>query len=319
MRRREFIGLLALAWPVTANAQQPTAVPTVGVLVLGRPDPEFLLQVLRESLQKLGYVEGQNIRLQVRSAGGDASLLPDAAADLVRLKVDILIAWQTPAVAAAKHATREIPIVMAGAGDPVGTGLIASLARPGGNITGVSGVGAELAGKSIELIREVLPAARRLAVLANATDPFTKPMLVQIELAAQTIGIGLQPIMSRPGEELHAAFADMLANQADAVFLQPTLLSHAAVDLALKHRLPSFSINRQLPATGGLMSYSNNIADQFREAAVYVDRILKGSKPGDLAVAQPTKFELFINLRTAKALGLSIPPSLLARADEVIE
>jgi putative ABC transport system substrate-binding protein len=320
MRRREFIGLVgtAAAWPLVARAQQ-SKIPTIGVLVLGIPDPELFLKVLREGLQKLGYIDGQNIRMEFRSAGGKASLLPAAAAELVRLRVDVIVAWQTPAVTAAKQATNEIAIVMAGAGDPIGTGLIASLARPGGNVTGIAGVGTELAGKNIELIREVLPSARRVAVLANTTDPFTKPFLAQIELTARTVSIEIQPIMLRPGEEFDAAFEDMRSKQVDAVFIQPSLLRKGAVDLALKHRLPSFSFVRLLPATGGLMAYSTRITDQFRNTAVYVGKILKGAKPGDLPVEQPTRFELVINLKTATALGLTIPPTLLARADEVIE
>jgi putative tryptophan/tyrosine transport system substrate-binding protein len=321
MKRREFITLLggaAAAWPLAARAQQ-TKVPTIGVLVLGNPDPASFLKAFREGLQKVGYIEGQNIRLEFRSAGGKVSLIPEAATELVRLKVGIIVAWQTPAITAAKQATNDIPIVMASAGDPVGTGLIASLSRPGGNVTGTASFGPELAAKNIELIRDVLPSARRVAVLANATDPFTKPFLAHIELAARTLAIEIAPIMLRPGEEFDAAFEDMRREQVDAVFIQPSLLRKGPVDLALKHRLPSFSINRLLPATGGLMSYSLNFAHVIYESAVYVDKILKGSKPVDLPVAQPTKFELTINLKTAKVLGLTVPPTVLARADEVIE
>jgi putative ABC transport system substrate-binding protein len=320
VRRREFIILpgAALAWPLSAQAQS-TKVPTIGVLALGRPDAEPFFKGIREGLQTLGYVDGKNIRLDFRSAGGEASALTDAAAALVRLKVDIIVAWQTPAVAAAKQATNEIPIVMAGAGDAVGTGLIASLARPGGNVTGTTGFGAELGGKSIELIREVLPSARRVAVLANISDPFTKPFLASIELGGRTVGMEIHPIMLRPGEEFDAAFEDMRSKRIDAVIIQPTLLRQHTVELALKYRLPSFSTARPLPATGGLMSYAASQADTFRETTLYVDKILKGSKPADLPVGQPTKFELVINLKTAQVLGLAIPPNLLARADELIE
>jgi ABC-type uncharacterized transport system substrate-binding protein len=234
-------------------------------------------------------------------------------------KVDIVVAWQTPAVTAAKQATSEIPIVMAGAGDPVGTGPIASLAQPGGNITGIASVGAELAGKSFELIREMLPAARRVAVLANATDPFTKSMLAQIELSAQTVNIEIQPIFLRPGEQFDKAFEESRAKQVDAVFIQPSLLRKDAVDLANAHRLPSFSFTRLLADVGGLVAYAPNFIDQYREAAVYVHKILQGANPANLPVAQPTKFEFIVNLKTAKSLGLTVPPSLLARTDEVIE
>ena len=321
MRRRDFITGVAgatWAWPVIAAAQS-TKLPTIGVLVLGNPNPEAFLKVFQDGLRKLGHIDGQNIRLEFRSAEGQASMLPEAAAELVRRKVDVIVAWQTPAVTAAKQATSEIPIVMAGAGDPIATGLVASLSRPGGNVTGMSGMGADMAVKTFELIREVIPSARRVAVLAAATDPFTTPFLAQLELAARALGIEMQPIMLRPGEEFDAAFEDMRRKQVDAVIIQPPLLRKAAVDLALQHRLPSFSITPLLPATGGLMSYSSNQVDQFRAAAVYVDKILKGAKPADLPVAQPTKFELVINLKTAKALGLEVPPMLLARADEVIE
>ena len=319
--RREFITLLggaAAAWPVGARAQQRT-VPTIGVLVLGNPDPEPFLKMFREGLQQLGYIEGQNIRLEFRSAGGKESLLADVAGELVRLRADIIVAYATPAVTAAKQATSKIPIVMAGAGDPVATGLVASLAHPGGNITGIANLSTELAGKNIELIREVLQSAQRVAVLANATDPFTKPFLAQIEVSARTVSIDIHVIMLRPGEDLDAAFEDMRSKQVDAVLIQPTLLRKSAVDLALRHRLPSFSMARSLPATGGLMAYVQNVAEQFGKAALYVDKILKGAKPADLPIEQPTKFELIINLKTAKALGITVPDKLLATADEVIE
>jgi putative tryptophan/tyrosine transport system substrate-binding protein len=321
MKRREFITLLggaAAAWPLVIRAQQ-SKIPTIGMLVLGSPEPTSFLNAFRQGLQKLGYIDGQNIRLEIRSAEGKASQLPETAAGLVRLKVDIIVAWQTPAVTAAKQATNDIPIVMAGAGDPVGTGLIASLSRPGGHVTGVAGLGPEVGAKNIELIREVMPSAHRVVVLANATDPFTKPYLAQIKLAARAPGIEIQPIMRRPGEEFDAAFDDMRRTQTDAVIIQPSLLRKGAVDLALKHRLPSFSHVRQLPETGGLASYGVDQFDQYRRAARYVDRILKGEKPADLPVEQPVRFELVINLKTAKALGLEVPPTLLARADEVIE
>ena len=320
MRRREVVSLMgfaAAAWPLAARAQQ-TNIPTVGVLVLGSPDPTLLLKAFREGLQNVGYTDGQNIRLEIRTAGGDASLLPKLAAELVRLKVDVLVAYQTPAVTAAKQATSQVPIVMVGA-EALRTGLIASLARPGGNITGVSRFGPEFGAKNIELIREVLPSARRVAVLANATDPFTKPYLAEIEAAARTAGVEVAPIMLRPGDKFDAAFEDMRRTQADAVIVQPSLLRKDAADLALKYRLPSFSHVRQLAAIGGLMSYSAKLVDQVHRSAVYVDKILKGDKPADLPVEQPTKLELVINLKTAKALGLTVPTTLLARADEVIE
>ena len=321
MRRREFITLVggaAAAWPLAARAQQ-SKVPTIGVLVLGNPDPEPFFRGLREALHTLGYIDGQNIRLEFRSARGNASLLPEAAVELVGLKVGVIVTWQTPPAFAARQATNEIPIVMGGAVDPVEAGLVASFARPGGNITGIAGLGPGLGGKNIELIKDVLPSARRVAVLANTTDPFTKPYLAAIELAARALSVEVQAMMLRPGEEFDEAFEDVRRKRTDAVIIQPSLLRKVAVDLALKHRLPSFSHVRQLPMTGGLASYGSDFAYQQREVAVYVDKILKGRKPTDLPVAQPTKFELVVNLKTAKALGLTIPPMLLGRADEVIE
>ena len=315
MRRRELLRVLgaAAAWPFAAGAQQPDEMRRIGVLVLGTPNPEPFLKGFREGLQKLGYVDGRNIQFEIRSAGAKADALPAAAADLVRRKVDIIVAWQTPAATAAKQATTEIPIVMS-AGNPVETGLVASLSRPGGNVTGMDSFGAQLGGKCIELIRDIVPSARRVAILANAADPFTKSFLAEIDKAATSMGIATQPHMHRPGDAFDAPFAEMRKNGADAVIIQPTLLRQAAVDLALKHRLPSFSINRILPATGGLMSYSVSLAHQAHEQARYVDRILKGAKPADLPVAQPTQFELVINLKTAKALGLTVSPdAALAR------
>jgi putative ABC transport system substrate-binding protein len=320
--RREFIAALggaAVTWPHAARAQQPANVPTIGVLVLGTPEPEPFLNALRDGLRDIGYIEGRNIRLDIRTAEGKSDLLPVKAAELVRLKVDIIVTFQTPPSTAAKLATSEIPIVMAGAGDPVGTGLIASLARPGGNVTGLSAGAAEVAGKIVELIHEVLPSARRVAVLANETDTFTKPFLAQIDRGVRSLGMEMQPIMVQPAEPLEAAFETMTAKRADAVIIQGSILRKDAVDLAMKYRLPTFSVNRQLPRSGGLMSYAPNYDEMWRETAVYVDKILKGAKPADLPVAFPTTFELVINLKTAKALGITFPQTVRARADEVIE
>ena len=321
MRRREFITLLAGAtatWPLTARAQQ-TKVPKVGVLVAGKPDPGPFWKLFREGLRDLGYIEGQTILFEFRSAEGNAGLLPELAADLVRLKVDIIVTWQTPTTRAAKEATHDIPIVMADSGDPVGTGLVASLARPGGNVTGIAGVTAELAGKSVELIRAMMPSARRVAVLANSTDPFRKPFLEQIQFAARTLGVDIQPLMIGGGEELEAAFPRMSKERMDAVIVQPSLPTRRAAELALKHRLAAVSVPRWFAEEGGLMSYSPRYADLYRQAATYVDKILRGARPADLPIEQPTKFELVINLKTAKALGLTIPSSLRMRADRVIE
>ena len=293
--------------------------PRVGVLVAGNPDPGPFWRVFRDAMRELGYVEGQNVVFEFRSAGGDANRLPELAADLVRLKVDVIVTWQTPTVRAAKQATADIPIVMAAAGDPVGTGLVASLARPGGNITGMAGVTAELAGKSVELIREMLPSARRLAALCNATDPFAKPFLEHIEDAARRAGIELRPFFVHGREELEATFPQMRRERMDAVIVQPSLPTRRTAELALNEHLPAVSGARRFAEAGGLMSYSARLADLFRAAAVYVDKILKGAKPADLPVQQPTKFELVINLKAATALGLTVPDTLLDRADGVIE
>ena len=272
-----------------------------------------------DAIRDLGYVEGRTIQFVVRSAEGKVDRLPELAAELVRSKVDVIVASLTPAVAAAKNATRDIPIVMAPAGDPIASGLIASLARPGGNITGVSGTAAELGAKSLALIREVLPKARRVAFLGNADDPFSKPYLEQIQKGAQTMRLAIQPIMIHGNDELAGAFAAMARERADAVIFQVSLSVQSAVGLAMKHRLPVFSTQKSMAQAGAVVTYSSSFADRGRQVAGYVDKVLKGAKPADLPVQQPSKFELIINLKTAKALGLNIPPTLLARADEVIE
>ena len=241
------------------------------------------------------------------------------AAELVRLKVDIIVTWFTPTALAAKQATHEIPIVMAETGDPVGTGLVASLPRPGGNVTGMAAVTAELAGKSVQLIRDMLPSARRVTALANATDPFSKPFLEQIKLGGEATGTTINPVMISSPEEFETAFASMEKDRPDAVIVQPSLPSKRAAELALKHRVPAVSVPRWFAEQGGLMAYSPRYVDLFRKAAVYVDKILKGAQPADLPVEQPTHFDLVLNMKTAKALGLEVPPTLLARADEVIE
>jgi putative tryptophan/tyrosine transport system substrate-binding protein len=322
MRRREFIGLLggaAAVRPLAAHAQQPK-MPTVGALVIGNINPEQFWREFRQGLRDLGYVEGQNIRFEFRSAEGHLDRLPELAAELVRLKVDIIVTWFTPAALAAKQATLEIPIVMAETGDPVGTGLVASLPRPGGNVTGIASATAELAGKSVQLIRDMLPRARRVTALANATDPFSKPFLEQIRLGGEATGTTINPVRISSSEELETAFASMEKDRPDAVIVQPSLPSRHAAELALKHRVPAVSVPRWFAEDeGGLMSYSARYVDLFRKAAVYVDKILKGAQPADLPVERPTHFELTINMKTAKALGIDVPPTLLARADVVIE
>ena len=320
MKRRQFITLLGgvAGWPLAARAQQPK-VPTIGVLVIGNIDPEPFWREFRQGLRDLGYVEGQNIRFEFRSAEGHLDRLPELAAELVRLKVDVIVTWFTPTALAAKQATHEIPIVMAETGDPIGTGLIASLPRPGGNVTGMAAVTAELSGKCVQLIRDMLPWARRVTALANATDLFSKPFLEQIKLGGEATGTTINAIEVSSSEEFEHAFVGMEQDRPDAVIVQPSLPTKRAAELALTHRVPAVSVPRWFAEEGGLMSYSAKYDELFRKAAVYVDKILKGARPADLPVEQPTHFELVINLKTARALGLEVPSMLLARADEVIE
>jgi putative ABC transport system substrate-binding protein len=305
-----------LVGPLAAEAQQ-AKVPRIGMLLVSYP--EHTQARFRKALRDLGYVEGQNILVEYRSApAGQTDRLADLATELVRLKVDVIVAQFTPSAQAAKRATADIPIVMAPAGDPVGTGLVASLARPGGNVTGLSGMGAELSGKLLQLIKELLPAVTRVAALVHTTDPFARPFLDQIRSAARSLGVQIQPVVVGGPEEFDGAFAAMVKERAGAVLVQGLLATKRTADLAVKHRLPAFSAGRTFAETGGLMSYAANADDIVRRAAVYVDRILKGAKPADLPVEQPTKFELVINMKTTNALGLKIPQSLLLRADEVI-
>jgi len=317
-RRDAVLALVALgAAPLAAEAQQPGRKALIGYLVLGNPEPIF--GMFKEGMRNLGYLDGKNMQLEFRSAEGKSERLAGLAAELVRLKVDVLVAAQTPAITAAKQATARIPIVMAGAGDPVGTGLIASLARPGGNITGTSATTAELGGKLLELVREVLPSARRVAVLANTTDPFANSFLGQIQAAGHAMRLDISTTMIREAGELDAAFPILVDRRTDVVIVQPSLPRRLAAGLSLQHRLPAVAPNGFFPGEGGLMSYASNLADLHGVTAGYVDKILKGAKPGDLPVQQPTRFELVLNLKTAKALGITIPPVILLRADRVIE
>ena len=307
MQRREFITFLggaAAAWPLAARAQQPTKVHRIGVLLVSGPEP---MGPFREVLRDLGYAEGKNIQIEVRSAQGQVTRLPELAAELVRSQVDVIVAIQTPAVYAAKNATRDIPIVMM-AGDPIATGLISNLARPDGNLTGLSGDTAELMAKSLELIPEIVPGARRVGVLSNGNDQFMKPFLEQIQQAAPKVRLEVHQITIRSSDELDSAFAAIARERADAVIIQGSLSDKLTVGLALKYRLPSLSTQKSAVQAGILMSYSANFAERGLQIARYVDKILKGAKPADLPVQQPTRYELVINLKTAKALGLTVPP-----------
>jgi putative ABC transport system substrate-binding protein len=321
VKRREFITLFggAAAWPIVARGQERKFA-RIGALVLTSADAQSLAKALREGLREFGYAEGQNLAFEVRSADGNTDRLPELASELTRLPVDVIVATFTPCALAAKQAPTTIPVVMVAVADPVGAGLVQSLARPGGNITGFSNMGAETAGKSVELLREMLPSLRRVAVLANPVDPFTKPLLEQVHLAGRNTGIEIAPIaMARGSDELEAAFAAMSQERAEAVVVQGIFFSRAVADLAVKHRLPSASVLRQFAQAGGLISYGADVPDIFRRSAVLVHKILQGTKPSDLPVELPTKFDLVVNLKTAKALGLDVPWFLQQRADEVIE
>ena len=320
MKRRDFLAMVASAalWPLPGTAET-AKVPTIGVLVVESPASQRFWRLFREDMRELDYVEGKNVRYEFRSDGGQGSRLPALAAELVGLKVDLIVAWFTPAALAARQATRQIPIVMALVGNPVENGLVESLARPGGNVTGMAALGAELAGKCVDLVRELVPSAHRIAALVNAPDPFSKPFLRQIQLNGEASGTAIEPIMIQRTEELDPVFTAMEKERPDAAIVQPSLPIKRVAELAIKSRIPAMSFIRDFANEGGLMSYGSEEADAYRRAAVYVDKILKGAKPADLPVQQPTKFELVVNLKTAKALGLTIPPSILARADEVIE
>jgi putative ABC transport system substrate-binding protein len=302
-------------WPLAASSQANSSV--IGILVPGNADATGFLKIFREAMHDLGYLEGKNLRVEFRSGEGDPATLSRAANDLVSRKVDVIVAWLTPAVQAAKQATSEIPIVMASAGDPVATGLVASLRRPGGNVTGTAGV-PELAGKNIELARELLPAAKKLVALLNETDPFTKLFLAQVSSAAAKEAFELDPVMTNP-HGVEASFQRISHDGADAIIVQPSLPGGLCARLALEAHLPAICPAESFARVGGLLAYAGRPTDQFHRAADYVDRILKGAKPADLPVQLPTQFDLVINLKTARALGLTVPPAMLARASDVIE
>jgi len=320
MRRRGFIAFVGAvsALALFAAAQQPK-MPTIGVLVVGSPASERFWRLFQQDMRELGYIEGGNIRYEFRSDAGQTSQLPSLAAELLRLKVDLIVAWFTPAALAAKQATHQTPIVMALVGNPVETGLVASLARPGGNVTGMAATGAELAGKLVDVVHELMPAARRIAALANVPDPFSKPFLQRVQSDGTAAGVMIDPVMIHSSAELDAAFSTLEKESPDALIVQPSLPIRRVAELAVRYRMPAMSFVRDFADQGGLLSYGSDEADAYRKAATYVDKILKGAKPADLPVQLPTKFELVINLKTAKALGFTVPQSFLVRADEVIE
>jgi putative ABC transport system substrate-binding protein len=326
VNRRAFVTALGalLVAPLGAEAQQARKSARIGVLAAGVPNMYTVrYEAFRQGLRELGYVEGQTIAIEYRYAEGKFERLPDLAAELVRLNVAVILASSAPETGAAKRATTSIPIVFGLHGDPVGTGHVASLAKPGGNITGMATMAPELSGKRLALLKEAFPRIARVAVLWNATNPAKVEDWRETQGAAQALGLTLQSREVRGPDDFPSAFAAMTTQRPDAVLTldDPLLLNSrtSIVAFAAKQRLPVIYPQRDYAEAGGLMSYGPSISDMFRRASTYVDKILKGAKPGDLPIEQPTKFELVINLKTAKALGLTIPPSLLARADQIIE
>lgn len=310
--------LVLVSSPLT-QAQPAKQIPRVGWLSngtgLGAYDRAFV-----EGLRELGWVEGTNVVIERRFAEGKSERLPTLAEDLVRLKVDIIAAPDPPAALAAKNATRAIPVVVRSSDDPVGDGLVASLARPGGNVTGVASLALELSGKRLELLREVLPGLTRVAVLFNP-GALSARWLRDTDAAARALGVGLQPVEVRGRDELEGAFRAAVSGRAGAVMTlrNPALVTPRVVELAAKYRLPAIYDDRFYVERGGLMSYGTNLAELHRRLATYVDRILKGAKPAELPIEQATRFELVVNLKTAKSLGLAVPQSFLLRADQVIQ
>ena len=324
--RREFITLLggaAAAWPVAARAQQPGKLPTIGFLGATTPPAQSQwTAAFLERLRGLGWIEGRNVAIEYRWMEGRNERVAEIAAEFVQLRVDVIVVQGTAAVVGAKQATSVIPIVFALAGDPVGSGLVASLARPGGNVTGLSGQQADVAAKRLELLREVVPSLHRLAIVANVGNPYAILELSEIQGAARALGLEAATFEIRRAEDVAPAFR-ALGGRADALYvINDPLVNTNRVRIiisALGARLPTMHGSREHVEAGGLMSFGPNYPDLFRRTADYVNKILRGAKPGDIPVEQPTKFDLVVNALTAAALGITLPPTLLARADEVIE
>ena len=323
MRRREFITLLSgvAAWPLIARAQQPK-VWRIGFLAAVPPTP-VMLSAFRDGLRGRGYVEGQNLSIDVRWPQGTFEHDPSPVAELIHSNVDVIVAQGTPTVMAVRHATSTIPIVMVGVGDPIGSGFIASLARPGGNITGLSNIAVDLNAKLMELFVELVPGMKRVGVVRNPNNPGMTAMLRETEDAVHKLNIQVEVVDAQTSDEFERAFAQLSEKSADGVVLlaDPTVIEHSRriAELAQSARLPTAFQRRENVDAGGLFSYGPDINNQFRQAAFYVDRILKGEKPAELPVQEPTKVELVINLKTAKALGLTVPLIMQMTADEVIE
>jgi putative ABC transport system substrate-binding protein len=326
MRRRDFLTLLggAATWPLTASAQQ-TAVPVIGYLSAASPETAApLIAAFRKGLGETGYVEGRNVAIEYYFAHQDLGRLPELAADLVGRRVALIIApGSTPAALAAKAATTTIPIIFQIGGDPVQIGLVASLNRPGGNVTGIVSMTVELGAKRLDLLHELLPAAARFGVLANPNNPISKSLIMDAQAAASTIGREIEALSAGTNREIDAAFATLLQKRTDALLVSPDTLfldrRVQLVTLAARHAVPTIYPYREHAEIGGLMSYGVNTTEIYRLVGLYTGRILKGEKPGELPVIQAAKFELIINLQSARTIGLDVPPALLARADEVIE
>jgi putative ABC transport system substrate-binding protein len=328
MRRREFLGVLggaAATWPLTARAQQPT-MPVIGFLHAGLPESiAHLVAAFRKGLSEIGIIEGRNVTIEYRRAQNDNNLLPELAADLVRRQVAVIVTpASTAATLAAKAATATIPIVFVTGADPVKLGLVASLNRPGGNATGISDIGVELAAKRLALLHELLPGAARFAALVNPNNPgITEPFVAEVQTAASAIGRQIEVVTASTSGEIDAAFAALVKKRADAFMISSDILFVTRrvqlLTLAARHAMPAMYHRREFAEAGGLMSYGSDLADQFRQTGVYAGRILKGEKPADMPVQLPTKFEFVINLQTAKTLGIELPTTLLARTDDVIE
>ena len=321
MRRREFVALLggaAAAWPLIARAQQAAKIPRIGII-----DDALMWNAFRQGLRDSGYLEGHNIVFDYGYAEGVPERLARAATELVRRPVDVIATYGTPPTVAAKQATTAIPIVMIGVGDPVRSGLVQSLARPGGNVTGNTILGPELVAKRLEVFKEAVPAAARVALLWNPDNASNRLNVEEIRVAALAMGMAFISVPVRSGNEFDGAFQAMMRERPDALLVtaDPLQQLHMGriIELAEKNRLPAMFQVRENVVAGGLMSYGASLPDLFRRGATYVHKILQGAKPADLPIEQPTTFELIINLKTAKALGLTIPPSVLARAHEVIE